>query len=63
MVRTKLVEPKYAKIMRDFYNLQKMIVYWELTQISGQDFERYYKDAADFVNRMQELINKTKGSS
>ena len=60
LVRPKLVDQKYAKIMRDFYNLQKMIVYRDLKQISGHDFERYYKDAADFVNKMQEVINKMK---
>ena len=58
LVSTKLIEKKYADLVRRFYALSKKIIYREVKDISGAEYEHYYKDAEMFVNRMQEFINK-----
>lgn len=52
------LEKKYAKIMKDFYVLHKKISYREIKEISGKDFDVYFKQAEDFVNRMEKFVNK-----
>ncbi|MBI2139422.1 nucleotidyltransferase domain-containing protein [Candidatus Woesearchaeota archaeon] len=56
LVKPKLVEEKYVHIMRNFYRLSKMITHRELTEIKGEEFDRYYKEAEDFVQRMKKFI-------
>ncbi len=52
-----LLEERYVKIMREFYKLMKMITYREIKHITGSEFERYYKEAERFVDRMKKIIN------
>lgn len=58
LVRPRLIEGKYVELMRRFYSLSKRIIYREVKDITGAEYEHYYKDAEMFVNRMQEFINK-----
>jgi len=58
MVKKKLISKKYADIMQNFYKLAKMITYREIKEISGEEFERYYKDAKDFVDHMRKFVEK-----
>ncbi|MFH1399835.1 MAG: nucleotidyltransferase domain-containing protein [Candidatus Woesearchaeota archaeon] len=60
MVKPKLVDKKYAQIMSNFYKLSKMIIYREIKEISGSEYDRYYKDAYDFVSEMKKFIEKPK---
>ncbi len=60
LVKNRHVDRRYAEIMRNFYKLAKMITHREVKEIQGQDYERYYRDADDFVNKMKELIDKKK---
>ena len=60
LVNKKLVEKRYADIMRNFYKLAKMITHREVKEIQGQDYEKYYRDADDFINKMKTLIDKKK---
>ncbi|MBI3034595.1 nucleotidyltransferase domain-containing protein [Candidatus Woesearchaeota archaeon] len=56
MVKRGLVERRYADIMKKFYTLQKRIVYREVKQITGAEYDRLLKDAQDFVNKMEKFI-------
>lgn len=58
MVKTGLIHKKYAKIMRQFYYLGKSIMHNEITHISGDQYEGYYKEAHEFVFAMQRFIEK-----
>lgn len=58
LAKPKLIERKYVDLMKRFYTLSKKIIYREIKDISGKEYEHYYKDAEMFVNRMQEFINK-----
>lgn len=57
-VKEKMLESKYAKTMRDFYKLQKQIMYREIKEISGKDYEQYFADAQAFVRRMESFLNQ-----
>jgi len=51
-----LLEKKYPATMRKFYRLMKMISHRDIKEISGQEFDQYYKEASDYVDRMKKLI-------
>jgi predicted nucleotidyltransferase/uncharacterized protein (UPF0332 family) len=57
-VKPKLLEKRYADTMRRFYMLSKKITHREIKQITGQEYEAYYKEADDFIKRMKKLIDK-----
>jgi len=56
LVSKNLLESKYAKIMRNFYNLSKMIMHRQVKEISGKQYDSYKADAEDFVKRMRKFI-------
>ena len=56
--RRKLLEPKYVETMRKFYQLSKMIVHREIKEIKGNEYEKYYQEAEEFVKRMRKLVEK-----
>ena len=60
LVKRKLLEHKYVVIMRNFYRLMKMVTHREIVEIKGEEFDRYYKIAEDFVHRMRKLIEHGK---
>ena len=60
LVKKKMLEHKYVIIMRNFYRLMKMVTHREIVEIKGEEFDRYYKIAEDFVNRMKRLIEHGK---
>lgn len=59
-VKTKIIEKRYASIMRNFHRVQKMITYREIREIKGQEYERYLKEADDFVQRMKKFLETNK---
>src|SRR3989344_5005944 len=59
-VKNKLLEKKYSDTMRKFYELSKAITHREIKEISGQQFDKYYYEADDFVKRMKKLVEKGK---
>lgn len=60
LVKEKLLDKKYATTVRHFYNLSKMILHREIKEINGDEFEKYHKEAEDFVNKMKEFLDKKK---
>ncbi len=65
MIQEKLVKPghiekKYAAIMLTFYKLQKMISRREIGEIKGEEYDRYFKEAQDFVERMRKFLETRK---
>ncbi|MBI2669475.1 nucleotidyltransferase domain-containing protein [Candidatus Woesearchaeota archaeon] len=57
-VKHKLLEPKYVETMRRFYKINKIITHREIREIKGAEYEAYYKEAEEFVQRMKKLIEK-----
>jgi hypothetical protein len=56
LVSKRLLEAKYVTIMRNFYKIMKMITHREIQEITGEEFDGYFKEADDFVKRMREFI-------
>ena len=57
LVKKKLLEKKYSTIMRNFYKLMKMISHREIKEIKGEEYDKYFKTAEDFVRRMRKIID------
>ena len=60
LVKSGLLKKRNSYIMRQFYALGKSIMHGELLQISGEQYEAYYKDAHEFVFEMKKFIEKVK---
>jgi uncharacterized protein (UPF0332 family)/predicted nucleotidyltransferase len=58
----KLIKKHHVSVMRDFYHLSKKIVKGEITYIHGRDYERYLKEAEDFVQVMKRIIDIKKNN-
>jgi len=58
LVKKGLLEKKYVSTMRQFYKTMKMITHREIKEIKGDEYDRYYKTAEEFVNRMREFIEE-----
>ena len=56
MVKKGLVKEKYAEIMRRFYHISRIVLHGQLTEISGAQFDEYFKQAKEFVDEMQKFI-------
>ena len=60
LVHKKLLEAKYVATMRNFYRLMKLITHREIKEIKGEEYDRYYKEAEEFVNRVRKIIDTEK---
>lgn len=58
LVKKGLLEEKHVQTMKKFYKLSKMITHREIKEIKGPEYENYFKEASDFVQRMKVLIEK-----
>ena len=58
LVKKKLLKHKYVTIMRHFYKIMKMITHREIKEIKGEEYDKYYKAAEDFVKRMREFVEE-----
>lgn len=59
-VKHNLLEKKYVETMRKFYKLSKSITHRQVKEIHGPEYEKYYKEAEEFIKRMKRLIEKGK---
>ncbi|MBI4438668.1 nucleotidyltransferase domain-containing protein [Candidatus Woesearchaeota archaeon] len=56
MVQTMLISRKYSDTMNKFYTLQKRIIYRDIKEISGKEYDALLTEAQEFVTAMQQLI-------
>lgn len=56
LVKRNLLDKRYVSIYREFYKLSKMVIHREIKDIKGEEFDRYHKNAQDFVETMRELL-------
>lgn len=61
LIEKKLVKPgilpmKYAKLMENFYDLQKKIIHRRVHRISGKQYDQYKEHAEEFVKAMQKVV-------
>ena len=58
LVKRKLLEDRYVATMKKFYDLSKQITHREIQYIDGKDYDKYLKEASEFVERMKKLIEE-----
>lgn len=58
LITTGMLNKKHAYTMKQFYALGKSIMHGELLQISGDQYDVYYKEAYNFVMEMKKFIEK-----
>lgn len=58
LVKKGLLRKQHSYTMRNFYALGKSIMHGELLQVSGDQYDVYYKEAHDFVMDMKTFIEK-----
>lgn len=58
LVKKKLLEQKYADTMQKFYRIMKGITHREIKSVDGKEYEKYYKEAEEFVERMKRFIER-----
>ncbi|MEM4756084.1 MAG: hypothetical protein QW594_03040 [Candidatus Woesearchaeota archaeon] len=58
LVRTKLLDKQYVHTFKILYKLQKMIVHREIEEITGQQYDTYYREAEQFVKAMEKIVDK-----
>jgi|TARA_B100002003_G_C14128653_1_gene542868 uncharacterized protein (UPF0332 family)/predicted nucleotidyltransferase len=56
LVKDNLIEKRYVTTMKDFYVLAKKIMHRELKEVTGKQFDQYYKLSEDFVKRIKKII-------
>lgn len=56
LVKKGLIHKKYAGVMRNFYQLGKGISHGQILDVSGDQYDMYYKEAYDFVAAMKRFI-------
>lgn len=56
LVRKKILEAKHAKTMRTMYTLSKLILHRKIKDIDGKTFDKYYKEAQDFVDAIKKIV-------
>ncbi|MBN2459792.1 nucleotidyltransferase domain-containing protein [Candidatus Woesearchaeota archaeon] len=60
MVRKGLLDKKYAHTMKQFYHISRIILHGQVTEISGAQFDEYFRHAKEFVDEMQKFIEGRK---
>ena len=58
LIKKKLIDKKYAETMDKFYKIMKKITHREIREIKGEEYEKLYNEAEDFVNTIQKFIEE-----
>jgi len=58
IVKKGLLDKKYPKVMRRFYDIMKLITNRDIKEISGKQYEEYLKETNDFVKAIEEFLKK-----
>jgi len=58
LVKPGLLNKKYPKTMKRFYDLMKMISARDIKEIKGSQYNEYLKEAKDFVRTMEDILKK-----
>ncbi len=59
MVKKGHLDQKYADTMRKFYKLSKEILHRKVAEMPGEEYDKLFKEAEDFVNTMKSFIDWT----
>ncbi len=60
LIKPGLIEKKYSKTVKKFYDLSKKIEYRDIKEITGKMYDSYYKEAKEFCDRLKRFIEEYK---
>jgi uncharacterized protein (UPF0332 family)/predicted nucleotidyltransferase len=60
LIKPGLIEKKYSDFAKKFYDLSKKIEYRDIKEIKGSDYDKYYKEAEEYIARMRKFIEEYK---
>ena len=60
LVKKGMLEKKYVQIMQNFYKLSRGIMHRQIQEISGKQYDVYLKDAKEFVDRIEKIVERRK---
>lgn len=52
------INRRHADVMRTMYDTFKKIIYREIKEVSGKEYDIYYKQVSSFVNVMKEIVER-----
>lgn len=58
LVKKGILKKGHAETVKEFYTLSKLILHREMKELSGKDFDEYYRRAYEFLNDIKELLEK-----
>ncbi len=58
MVKKNLLDKRYSHTMREFYHLSKMITHGNVQHITGSQYDKYSREAKEFVDEMERFLKK-----
>ncbi len=58
IVSKKILPKTYPAIIKKYFDLAKKIEGREIKKISGPEYERYYKEATEFVDKIKQILEK-----
>lgn len=56
LVKRKLLDPKSPKIVRELYHLQKQIIHREIKEISGEQYDMYWRETLHLVDSLRTVV-------
>jgi predicted nucleotidyltransferase len=58
LVRRKLLDPRFPKLMRELYHLQKAILHRELKEVSGEQYDAYWNETLRLVDALRTVVER-----
>jgi predicted nucleotidyltransferase/uncharacterized protein (UPF0332 family) len=56
LVSKGILNKKHVEIVKEFFALSKYIIHRDMKELSGKDFDEYYKKAYEFINDIKEIL-------
>jgi predicted nucleotidyltransferase/uncharacterized protein (UPF0332 family) len=58
LVKKKLLDAKYPKVMRELYHLQKGIMHREIKEVTGEQYEQYWHETLRLVDALRTVVER-----
>lgn len=58
LVREKLLHPRFPKMMRELYQLQKSIAHRELREINGEQYEGFWRETLQLIEALRTVVER-----
>ncbi len=56
LVKRKLLDVKYVRVMREIYHLQKAIDHREIVEVTGDQYKIYWKETLELVEALKTIV-------